>query len=314
MTYPWLRPLGSTGLTVSALCAGGGPLGSMPDLFRAVSVEEGIATVGRVLDGPINFLDTSNGYSAGESERRIGAALAARGGLPQGFVLATKVDRDASNDFSPRRVRQSLEESLKRLGRSKFQLLHFHDPEFALTFEQAMAPGGPVEEMRRIKAEGLADHIGIAGGDIRLMQRFVESGAFDVLLTHNRYTLVDRSANEAIEAAHRRGMGVLNAAVLGGGILATGTAQTNKYAYRPAPEATLASIREMEKLCAAAGVPLGAAAVQFSIRDARIASTLVGFSRPEQVDETLRLAEWPIPDSLWPELERHVPASENWLW
>jgi D-threo-aldose 1-dehydrogenase len=315
MTLPWLRPLGNTNLIVSAVSAGGGPLGSMPGNFgRDVPPEEGIATVARIFDGPINFLDTSNGYSAGESERRIGAALAARGGLPEGFVLATKVDRDAGNDFSARRVRQSLEESLKRLGLSRVQLLHLHDPEFALTFEQAMAPGGPVEELERIKAEGLAAHIGIAGGVIGLMRRFVETGVFDVLLTHNRYSLADRSANDTIDSARARGVAVLNAAVMGGGILALGTGRSDKYAYRKAPEATLAGIREMEKVCAAYNVPLAAAALQFSLRDERIASTIVGFSRPERVDETVRLAQWPIPESLWPEIEKHVPPSDNWLW
>ena len=67
-------------------------------------------------------------------------------------------------------------------------------------------------------------------------------------------------------------------------------------------------------MCRAHDVPLGAAAMQFSQRDERISSTLVGFSRPERVDETIRLAEWPIPDELWTEVERHVPAPNNWLW
>jgi len=104
-----------------------------------------VATVRRAFAGPINFLDTSNGYSGGESERRIGAALAEAGGLPDGFVLATKVDRDgATGDFSGDQVRRSARESLERLGLDRIQLLYLHDPEH-ITYEEAMAPGGPVD-------------------------------------------------------------------------------------------------------------------------------------------------------------------------
>lgn len=167
----WLRPLGRTGLTVSAVCAGGGPLGSMPENFGYdVPTRRGIDTVARVLAGPITFLDTANGYSGGESERRVGAALAAAGGVPDGFVLATKVDRDASGDYSGARVRRSLEESLERLGLPRVPLLYLHDPEH-ITFEDGIATGGPVEELLRIRDEGLAEHLGVAGGPVELMER-----------------------------------------------------------------------------------------------------------------------------------------------
>jgi D-threo-aldose 1-dehydrogenase len=315
MTVPWLRPLGDTGLVVSAIGAGGGPLGSMPDSFgRDVAANQGVATVRRVLAGPITFLDTSNGYSDGESERRIGRALAEVGGLPAGFVLATKVDRGADGSFDAARVRQSLEESLDRLGLDRIQLLFLHDPEFAITFDEAMAPQGAVPELVRIKEEGLAGSIGVAGGEVALMRRFIETGDFDVFLTHSRYSLVDRSADETIATAHERGVAVVNAAVLGGGILALGTSGSTRYGYREAPHATLAAVDAIEEVCRRHDVPLAAAAMQFSTRDERVSSTLVGFSRPERVDETVRLAEWPIPDELWDEVERLAPAPAHWLW
>jgi D-threo-aldose 1-dehydrogenase len=315
MARDWLRPLGDTGLVVSAVGAGGGPLGSMPDSFgREVGADEGVATVRRVLAGPITFLDTSNAYSGGESERRIGRALAEVGGLPADFVLATKVDAGADGSFDGTRVRRSFEESTERLGLDRIQLLFLHDPEFAITFDEAMAPHGAVAELQRLKAEGLAGVIGVAGGDVDMMRQFVETGAFDVLLTHSRYSLVDRSADETITTARERGVAVVNAAVLGGSILAVGTSQSTRYGYREASPDTVAAIEAIEGVCRAHEVPLAAAAIQFSLRDERISSTLVGFSRPERVDETVRLAEWPIPDELWTEVERHVPAPANWLW
>ena len=309
----WFRPLGGTGLTVSALCAGGGPLGSMPENFGyEVGFERGVETAAQVLAGPITFLDTANGYSDGESERRIGTAVRRAGGLPEGFVLATKVDRDAAGDFSGPRVRRSLEESLGRLGLDRVPLLYLHDPEH-ISFAAGMAPGGPVAELIRIREEGLAGHLGVAGGPVGLMQQYVGTGVFEALITHNRYTLVDRSADALIADAHARGLAVMNAAVYGGGILAGGAASTDRYGYRPAPAATLDAVRGIEDACRRHGVPLAAAALQFSTRDERICSTVIGFSRPERVGEAVRLATHPVPAEFWAEIEEHLPAAENWL-
>src|SRR5580658_2834039 len=122
------RPLGSTSLMVTPLCIGGSAIGSMPQVFgEEVDFERAVETVRHVFDSPINFLDTSNGYSHGESERRIGAAIAERGAVPPGFVIATKVDPDPlTGDYSGDRVRRSAEESLQRLGVDQFQLLYLH--------------------------------------------------------------------------------------------------------------------------------------------------------------------------------------------
>jgi D-threo-aldose 1-dehydrogenase len=309
----WLRPLGSTGLTVSAVCAGGSGIGSMPQVFGyETPAERGTATAARVLAGPITFLDTANGYSDGESERRIGAALEQAGGVPDGFVLATKVDRAASGDFSGARVRRSLEESLERLGVDRVPLLYLHDPEH-ISFAEGMAAGGPVEELLRIRDEGLAGHLGVAGGPVALMERYIGTGAFEVLLTHNRYTLLDRSADALLTSAVERGVAVVNAACFGGGMLAKGPAAVGKYAYREAHPEVLAAAHGMADACARHGVPLAAAALQFSVRDARIAATVVGFSRPERVDDVVQQARIDVPPALWPELERLLPPAERWL-
>ena len=120
---------------------------------RQVSLEDALATVRRTLEGPINFLDTGNNY--GDSERRIGIVLRELGGIPDGFVLQTKVDRDMeSGDFSGDRVRRSVEESLERLGLERLGLVHLHDPE-NITFEEGVAPGGPLEALQALRDEGL---------------------------------------------------------------------------------------------------------------------------------------------------------------
>ena len=309
------RPLGRTGLHVTPVCVGGGPLGSMPENFGYdVSAELGIATAQQVLDGRINFLDTAAGYSNGESERRIGVALAAAGGLPAGFVLATKVDRDPdTGDFSGDQVRRSAEGSLARLGLDTIHLLYLHDPEH-ISFDQGMAPGGPVEALVKLKEEGIAQHIGVAGGPVALMSRYLGTGAFEALITHNRWTLIDRSAGDLIDEAVDLGIGVVNGAPFGGGILAKGSAARTDYAYHSAHPEILQRVRAMEAACRDHDVPIAAAALQFSIRDPRITSTIVGISRPERVDETLRLAEWTIPDALWDALQPLAASLELWQW
>jgi D-threo-aldose 1-dehydrogenase len=111
-----------------------------------------------------------------------------------------------------------------------------------------------------------------------------------------------------------QGVAVVNAAVYGGGILAKGSAGSTRYAYREAHPEVLDAVRGIEQVCARHGVPLAAAALQFSIRDERVASTIVGFSRPERVDECVAQAGLPIPDALWPELDTLVPSSDRWLY
>lgn len=285
----------------------------MPENFGYdVTVERGIRTAARVLDGPITFLDTSNGYSGGESERRIGAALREHGGAPDGFLLATKVDRDASGNFSGERVRRSLEESLQRLGLDSVDLLYLHDPEH-ITFEEGTAATGPVETLLDLQRQGLARHLGVAGGPVALLDAYIGTGAFEVVLTHNRWTLVDRSADALLDRATSLGVAVVNAAVFGGGILAVGSTRTSRYAYREAPAEVLRHIAAIEQVCTRYGVSLPAAALQFSLRDPRIASTVVGFSRPERVNEIVGQASALLSPEIWPELAELAAPGEFWL-
>jgi D-threo-aldose 1-dehydrogenase len=307
-----LRPFGQTGLQVTAICLGCAPLSSMPDAFYPVPEEQAFDLLRTTFKSPIHFLDTSAGYGDGESERRIGVVLKELGGLPADYVLETKADRDStSGDFSGEQTRRSVERSLRLLGLDRLDIVHIHDPEYATTtFEEMMAPGGAVDVLHRYKAEGVIRAVGIAGGPIDLMTRFVETGAFDAVLTHNRYTLITRSANSLLDAAASRGMAVLNAAVYGGGMLAKGPDAWSKFAYREASPQLVECVRQMDALCRRYNVPLAAAALQRSLRDPRITSTIVGMTRPERVVETVALAQHPIPDELWPQLDEIARSAE----
>jgi D-threo-aldose 1-dehydrogenase len=307
------RQLGRTGLWVTPVCVGTSPFGMPGHYGYSVEPARAVATVLATFDSPITFLDTSNEYGGGEVERRIGEAVRAHGGLPTGFVLDTKVDPDPrTGDFSGRRVRASLEESLERLGLDRVPLLHLHDPE-RISFEVAMAAGGPVAALVQLRDEGVVDNIGVAGGPIDVLTRYVETDVFDAVLTHNRFTLLDRSAEPLIDAATARGMGVLNAAVYGGGMLVKGPDAQPRYAYGAGDPSLAETARRMRAACDRHRVPLAAAALQFSVRERRIHSTVVGISAPERVGETLDLLDVQIPDELWDELRKLSPSPGLWI-
>jgi len=299
-----LRPLGSTGLQVTPICIGCAPLGNMPQTFSyEVPEERAIATVRACFAGPFNFLDTAASYGEGESERRLGIVLREFGGLPSGFVLATKADRDMQTGiFTGTQMRRSVERSLRLLGLEQLQLVYLHDPEH-ISFAEAMQPGGPVEILQQCKEEGLIAHLGVAGGPIDMMISFVETGLFEAAISHNRFTLLNREAEPFWEVCARRGVAALNAAPYGSGILAKGPRAYPRYMYGQASPELLRHARQMEEACERYGVPLAAAALQFSLRDARISSTIVGMTRPERLTETLKLAQQPITHELWTELD-----------
>lgn len=309
------RLLGRTGLSVSPVCIGTSPLASMPALYGyEVADERAEATILAAFRSPFNFMDTSNNYGGGAAERRIGRALAAAGHLPPGFVLATKADADpATGDFSGQRVRRSVAESLERLGLDEVPLMYLHDPEYHLTFAQAMAAGGPVEALVELRDRGLLGHLGIAGGPVGLMRDFIATGLFEVVLNHNRFTLIDRSAEPLMDDACRRGVAFVNGAPYGGGILAKGPDAQPKYAYQPAGDDVTKAVRAMQRACAAHGVSLPAAALQFSLRDPRVTATVVGVSEPARIDQVTALMSEPISDDLWAELDSLTVPSASWL-
>ena len=297
-------PLGRTGLMVSPICFGTSGLGDMPATFGySVSVVRATATVNAILDGPTNFIDTARIYGEGRSEERLGAVLRERGGLPVGFVLSTKIDRDpATGVFDAAQARRSLETSLRILGRERFDLLYLHDIEHARSLTEATSRDGALGELFRIKAEGLAKAVGLAAGKVDMMIPLLRDWDFDAVMTHNRFTLVNRNAEPLLDLAKAKGIAVMNAAPYASGVLAKGSVAYPHYAYQEADDAALAPIRRIEAIAARYHVPLGAAALQFSLRDRRVTSTVCGVTKPERVKETLDWARLPIPEAFWQEV------------
>ena len=297
-------PLGSSGLSMTRLSFGLAPLGSMPDTYGyEVPAEQARQTVQAIFDSPVNILDTSRNYGFGRSEAWVGDVIRERGGIPPGFVISSKLDRDMETGrFDGARARRSLEESLTALNVGHIQLLHIHDPEHASGLSDVSGPKGALPELFRMKEEGLATAVGLAAGRVDIMLPLLRDWDFDALITHNRFTLANRNADAMIDYAQERGIAVLNAAPYSGGILAKGSTSHARYVYQQASPSMIAPIIQIEQVCARHGIPPGAAALQFSLRDRRIASTVCGITRPERIRQTIDWMKYPIPERAWDEL------------
>ncbi|MCS5720001.1 aldo/keto reductase [Herbiconiux sp. CPCC 205763] len=305
------RPFGRTGFDVTPLALGTSSWGQLRagesgDERDARILEVAQAFFADALD--TNLLDTSNMYGptdAGHlSELFVGQALAQAGGVATGLVIQTKLDRDTTtDDFSGYRMRRSLEESLDRLGLDRVDVLYLHDPE-VVGFDAVMEPGGAVEALVEMKEQGLATSIGISGGPVDMLQRFIETDLFDALVTHNRFTLLDRSAGALLDAATERNVGVSNAAPYGGGVLTGELSLAGRYGYRPIRPEMAAALARLRSICEQHGVAMGALALGFSLRDPRVHTTIVGASSLDRWTQAVAdaTAAAAVPEEVWAEL------------
>jgi D-threo-aldose 1-dehydrogenase len=276
---------------------------------REVSEKSAVETLLEAFKSEVSFFDTASIY--GESEKRIGLAIKKRGGLPEEAIIATKADRDVNNnEFSAEQTRKSVMNSCELLGIQPLPLVYLHDPEHdakyhldkKAAFKRMVAKGGPVAELEKLKEEGVILNIGISGGPIDMMIEYIRTGRFDVVITHNRWNLLWQTANTLIEEARQMGIGIVNAAPYASGILATGACEGARAAYQLAKPEDKERADKMSAVCQRFKIPLRAAALQFSLRDKRINATAVGIASPQQVIDTIHLAQLPIPDGVWEEL------------
>ena len=280
----------------------------MRDTFGySVSEADAIATVKTALASSIDYIDTAAWYGDGESERRIGLALKELGGLPQGARLQTKIGRPPGDgDFSGETIKRRFERSFALLGVDHVDTVFLHGPDMT-TFDEAMAPGGPVEVLQEFKEQGLFDHFGVASDKSDVDLHYLQTGLFDAVISANRFTLLNTNSSELFSYASERGIAVLNAAPYGSGILSRGPRDYPRYSYRTAPPHLIERAEQIESICTRYGIPLAAAALQFSLRDPRITVTIAGMSRPERIQRTIELASIEIPSEIWTEIDALGP-------
>ncbi|MBC9178406.1 aldo/keto reductase [Pseudoroseomonas ludipueritiae] len=296
------NPVGRTGLTVSRLGMGGGSLISAA----------GPQGVRDILDAAwgagLRYFDTAALYAAGESERRLGAALRGR---PRGdFVLSTKIGRYAGAegdvfDYGAAATEAAIEASLDRLGLERIDIVFIHDVIPALlgeTFEhrfaEAMTGAWPV--LRRLRQEGRIGAVGVALREPAVALRFLREADLDCCMLAGGWTLLQHEALSALlPHCAAQGVGVMVAAPFDTGILATGPVAGARYGYKPAPPQILHRAAQLQAICERHGLPLAAAALHFPLLHPAVASVVAGHQTVAELQANLGLLDQPVPQALW---------------
>jgi D-threo-aldose 1-dehydrogenase len=315
--------IGQTGLSITRLGFGGASIGG---LYREVTDEDGVAVVRHAWDLGIRYFDVAPLYGYGNSERRFGLGLRDR---PRDqFVLSTKVGRLAMPresitpdadidrqmvderedayyeatppvrmvfDYSYDGVMRSVEESLRRTGLERIDILYIHDPDDH--WEAAI--GGAYPALASLRSQGVVRAIGAGMNQAAMLARFAREGDFDVFLVAGRYTLLDQSAlPELLPLCSERDVAVVIGGVMNSGILAD-PSSAGRFDYKPADAYWTQRAMRLRDVCARFNVPLKAAAVQFVLAHPAVASVVAGVRAASRLDEYPELMRASIPNDLW---------------
>lgn len=306
--------IGHTGLHVTRLGLGGVALSGAPpatDPQQTTPGNEATALIQRSLAMGLNYFDTAPMYGVGESEQRYGQAL--RGVARDSYILSTKVGRllrpgEAGSspmtwvfDFSRQGVRQSFTASLERLGLERVDILFMHDPDNHYT--EALTQALPV--LMELRAQGHIKAIGAGMNQWEMELQFAKDGHCDCFLLAGRYTLLDQTAlPEFLPYCLEHHISVVAGGPYNSGILAVGPRAGATFNYRAASPEMLDKAQRIQAVCERYQVPLKAAALQFILAHPAIASVIPGARSVAEVEENIRLVEWPIPPDLWTELKQ----------
>ena len=288
------RLLGRTGLEVPILAFGASSLGAE---FRRVTVEEAFASVRVALDLGMNLIDTSPFYGRGMSEVLLGIALKE---VPRdAYTLCTKLGRyDLGHfDFSAKRVAESVDVSLHRLGTDHLDIILCHDIEF-VPMQQLVDETIPA--LQRIRDAGKVRFIGFSGYPQKIFRFICDQADVDCVLNYNQSTLQNtRFADETVPWLVERGIGVMNAGPFSARLLTDAPLP----AWLKEPESVKAAAREAAALCRAHGTPIAKLALQFSLENPAIATTIAGSANPANIRDWATWAAEPIDRELLAEVE-----------
>ena len=287
------RLLGQTGLRLPVLGFGASSLGQE---FRPVTLDEAIRSVHVALDCGLNFIDTSPFYGRGMSEVLLGVAL--RGVPRDRYTLCTKFGRYdlAHFDFSARRVAESVDVSLHRLGIEHLDIVLCHDIEFVET-QQIVDETLPA--LRKLQQAGKVRFIGFSGYPQKIFKFICDQTPVDCVLSYNQYTLQNtRFADETVPYLKTKGIGAMNAGPFSARLLTN--APLPKWLKEP--EAVKAAARRAAEHCAKRGVDIAKLALQFSLAHPDITTTIAGSANPENIRKWAQWAAEPIDQALLAEV------------
>jgi len=283
------RPLGRTGLDVPIIAFGASSLGQE---FRAVRLDEALASVRAALECGMNLFDTSPFYGRGMSEVLLGIAL---DGVPRDdYLLCTKLGRYdlAHFDFSAKRVAESVDVSLHRLRTDHLDIVLCHDIEF-VPMQQIVDETLPA--LRRIQAAGKVRFIGFSGYPQKIFRFISDQADVDCVLSYNQYTLQNtRFADETLGSLKARGIGAMNAGPFSARLLTDAPLP----AWLKEPEEVKAAARRAADVCRSRGSSIAKLALQFAIANPAIATTVAGSANPANVRAWAEWAQAPLDEDL----------------
>ena len=283
------RLLGKTGLEISVLGFGASSLGGV---FGSIDESEGIQAVHTAIDLGINFVDVSPYYGLTKAETVLGKALKQ---LPRdAYYLATKVGRYGLDefDFSAERVIASVDESLARLNVDHIDLIQCHDIEFA-SLDQIVDETLPA--LRRLQQTGKVRFVGVSALPLPVLHYMVQHSELDTVLSYCHYALNDMSLVKLIPYLQEKQIGIINASPLSMGLLTDGGAPV----WHPASQEIKTACAAAAEHCRSKGADIARLALQFSVANPAIATTLVGIASPEQITVNVQaISEMPDSDLL----------------
>lgn len=304
------RTLGSTGIRVSAIALGAGPVSQ---LLTGDPSDTQRATLEAAVEAGVNWIDTAATYGEGRSEENLGRLLAELK-LADRVSVATKVRvmPDQLDRIGPT-VRDSVLASLRRLRLERVTLLQIHNSITAVagaeptsvTPAHVLGSGGMLDEMRCLVREGLVEHLGLTGlGEPDALGEVIDTGHLATIQIP--YNVLNPSAGQAMPLGHaeadygnligrcqRRGMGVFAIRVLAGGALAgrPPSPHTLKTPFFPLAlyERDCRRAQSMMRLLPE-GMTRQEAAVRFALSHPGVTSAIVGFATPAEVGEVAGFA------------------------
>lgn len=297
------------------------------NLYRTVEEPVAQAAIRAALEAGIRYFDVAPHYGQGLAERRLGAGLAGAditistkvGRVlkpidppPAGTVRHGFVDGDPYEpvfDYSYDGILRSFENSLKRLRRERVDILLAHDlgevthgADHARHYRDFL--NGGYRAMCDLKAEGRIRAIGLGVNEVAICEAVLADADLDVVLLAGRYTLLEQTPLEHFfPLCERKGVSVIAAAPFNSGILIEGARAGACYNYAPAPQAVIDRVARIEAVCAAHGVPLGAAALRFPLAHPVVRRLLIGMGDAAQVEANLNFGRVSIADGLWDDLK-----------
>ena len=304
------RQIGRTGMKVSQLSFGASSLGGV---FRNIDESQAIEAVYAAIDGGINFIDVSPYYGHYKAETVLGKALR---GIPRDkYYLSTKVGRygkDGVNtwDYSGRRAQESVNESMERLGIDYIDLINVHDIEFA-DLNQVVQETLPA--LVELRDKGIVGHVGITDLQLENLKWVIEhskDGTVESVLNFCHYCLNDDKLLDFLPFFEERGIGVINASPLSMGLLSNRGVPD----WHPAPKPLVEACHRAAEYCKEAGYPIEKLAIQYSVENPRIASTLFSSANPDNVRRNIAYISEKAPEDLVAKVREIIGDQQRVTW